>query len=392
MPISNNDLKKGAIIRFTEDCDVYARYTNWFGMNVNYDNYDIVKLTSGMGPDQIPTFDTGQIGYTYDFTHRSSEKFPEVCWTASLRVNRGTAKKGDELIVLESASSSYMCGGNHVRLNHNGKILHVAVESFKQNTELAKVSDECHHVIFDPISKKYLQQLQGLYTDDPDRPDVPGAKRYVYTAIWSDKVGKAKKFKNMGALKGFIINNCGYYTEEEVKASDSLDIPYYKAAMAFSNKVMDFDNSWQALTYNKSTKSLVESLDLKEWWNRTNALKTISKDYGSSARRIVDKVDKKPDGTTHILILRRSYPSFDYDTDKESMEKLIKEIKKLKKGTTSSQELEEVPTFTISIPLTDENEGLMILLSISNYNGWETRVLEIANLQSKVIDLIKAKE
>lgn len=131
------------------------------------------------------------------------------------------------------------------------------------------------YLLRDRATGEYFKEAWPLRFSDKPRLDM--------TAY-----AKAKKWDDLGALKGAINNFTGYFA----------GMPYGYGAgrpdwMGDGEKIADLPKTFEAVVFDKLAKTEIETIDIQAWHERTWALRSLTIQFGSVVRKLYNDLDQK---------------------------------------------------------------------------------------------------
>lgn len=186
---------------------------------------------------------------------------------------------------------------------------------------------------------------------------------------------KAKKWDDLGVLKGAINNFTGYFA----------GMPYGYGAgrpdwMGDGEKVCDLPPTFEAVVYDKLAKTEIETVDIQAWHARTWKLRALTIKYGSAVRKVYNELDKKGtlDEFPYVVAISvpveddRYYPRELTDAERAEFEDLIGSASLKRSDVRRARD-----DHSIALALRDANTAFLIKLL---YRG--TLPIVVLNMQT----------
>jgi hypothetical protein len=143
-----------------------------------------------------------------------------------------------------------------------------------------------------PVVKQYVLRdtATGLYYADYDI-DWQDSARTATPAFIADPM-KARRFDDIGRLKQYVLGVVGYYEDLGDDASWG-----GRPSWAPERKLFDLPSTWEVAVFDKLGRTeIAEAVpDIHAWLKQTMRLRTLTKTFGSSVRKVYADAEKRGD-------------------------------------------------------------------------------------------------
>jgi hypothetical protein len=259
----NRQMILGSEWRFTQDVDVMKKVLNPKFYDGQY--AVLLKLRAE--------------NFAGDFSDESERrliasgvpKFFDVLWAS--------VKAGETFVVNGKVRPGYHTGAGMIAdVKFRGKDVEIPLDGIKDRVKAVSIPDAVYYTLRDETTGLYFKRFEAMWDHN--------AQKVVMTECQMDKRTKAKRYKDINAVRLSIIGWCGY--RDGLPSEED-------AAEWFTESVtmMPLPATWRAVAHDKFTNEVREVIDLGPWYKRLFELRELTVKYGSAARNLFKKLDDK---------------------------------------------------------------------------------------------------